>query len=250
VSTRFHESSGRRPSSRPLTDRQRRILEAATQVFAERGFEGAATAEIAQRAEVSEGTMFKRFRTKKDLLLAVTGPYLLEIGAPDLAPVLESALADENPGLERLLHAIIRDRIEFARKHPAVIRILVQEAPFHPEILDGLSGIGSRMFALIERFQRTGEIDRGLRPATVARLIFSAILSHLLARVFVRLREDDEARSIDETVQVLVRGLAPARLQQGGTRHDPDFKRTKRDPDQRADARRPRDGGWQGRDPR
>src|SRR6266568_7104143 len=150
--------------------------------------------------------MFKRFRTKKDLLLAVTGPYLLEIGAPDLVPVLESALADERGGFERLLRAIIRDRIEFARNHPAVIRILVQEAPFHPEILDSLSGIGSRMLTLIERFQRTGEIDPELSPATVARLIFSAILGHLLARVFVRLHEHDEPRSIDETVQVLVRG--------------------------------------------
>ena len=92
----------------------------------------------------------------------------------------------------------------------AVVRILVQEAPFHPEILDSLSGIGSRMLALIERFQRIGEIDPALRPATVARLIFAAIVSHLLARVFVRLHEDDEPRSIDETVQVLVRGLAPA----------------------------------------
>ena len=197
--------------ARPFTDRQHRILQAATEVFAERGFEGAATAEIAQRAEVSEGTMFKRFRTKKDLLLAVTGPYLLEIGAPDLVPVLESALAVENGALERLLRAIIRDRIEFARNHPAAIRILVQEAPFHPEILDSLTGIGSRMLALIERFQRTGEIDPELRPTTVARLIFAAIVSHLLARVFVRLHDDDEPRSIDETVQVLVRGLAPAR---------------------------------------
>ncbi len=195
---------------RPLTDRQHRILEAATEVFAERGFEGAATAEIAQRAEVSEGSMFKRFRTKKDLLLAVTGPYLLEIGAPDLGPILESALADGG-GFEPLLQAVIRDRLEFARNHPAVIRILVQEAPFHPEILDGLSGLGSRMLGLIERFQRSGEIDPGLRPVTVTRFIFSAILSHLLARVFVRLRDDDEPRSIDETVQILVRGLAPGR---------------------------------------
>jgi AcrR family transcriptional regulator len=125
VSTRFPASMGGLAPRRPLTDRQHRILQAATQVFAERGFEGAATAEIAQRAQVSEGAMFKRFRTKKDLLLAVTGPYLLEIGAPDLVPGLASALADESGGLEPLLRAIIRDRIEFARNHPAVIRILV-----------------------------------------------------------------------------------------------------------------------------
>jgi len=202
-------AAGAEPN-RPLTDRQRRILEAATQIFAERGFEGAATAEIAQRAQVSEGTMFKRFRTKKDLLLAVTGPYLLEIGAPNMRPLLKSAVTDGSGGFESLLHAIIRDRIQFARAHPEIIRILVQEAPFHPEILDSLSGLGSTLLGLIERYQRTGEIDPALAPVTVARLIFSAILGHLLTRVFVRLREDDEQRAIDETVRILVRGLAPA----------------------------------------
>src|SRR5260370_39925107 len=141
--------------------------------------------------------MLKRFRTKKDLLLAVTGPYLLEIGAPDLVPVLESALAEERGGLEPLLRAIIRDRIEFARNHPAVIRILVQEAPFHPEILDSLSGIGSRMLALIERFQRSGEIDPALSPATPARPIFAGIVSHFLARAFGRVPQDVLPRPAD-----------------------------------------------------
>ena len=40
------------------TEKQRRILEAAVEVFAERGFAGTPTAEIAKRAGVAEGTIF------------------------------------------------------------------------------------------------------------------------------------------------------------------------------------------------
>jgi len=192
-----------------LTPRQRRILEAAADVFAERGFEGATTAVIAQRAGVAEGTIFKRFRTKRDLLLAVVGPYLLEVGAVGLRPILESALRDGSASLEEFLQAVVTDRLEFARAHPEMIRILVQESPFHPEVLGSLSGFGSTFLRVVERFQRSGQVDPALPPATVARIVLSTTVGHLLAQVFVLLRDVDEESAIEHTVRVLVRGLAP-----------------------------------------
>jgi AcrR family transcriptional regulator len=50
-----------------ITDKQ--ILEAARAIFLEEGF-GAQTAKIARRANVSEGSIFKRFPTKEALFLA------------------------------------------------------------------------------------------------------------------------------------------------------------------------------------
>jgi AcrR family transcriptional regulator len=58
--------------SRPVTITTDQILEAAREVFLEKGF-GASTAEIAQRAGVSEGSLFNRFATKEDLFLAAIG---------------------------------------------------------------------------------------------------------------------------------------------------------------------------------
>lgn len=48
-----------------VTPKQLSILEAAIDVFAEKGFSAAATSEIAQRAGVAEGTIFRYYRTKK-----------------------------------------------------------------------------------------------------------------------------------------------------------------------------------------
>ena len=53
---------------RPATIRDDQILEAARGLFLERGF-AVSTADIAARAGVSEGTLFKRFPTKADLFL-------------------------------------------------------------------------------------------------------------------------------------------------------------------------------------
>lgn len=55
--------------ARPALIKDETILEAARDVFLERGFL-ATTAEVADRAKVSEGTVFKRFKSKEDLFRA------------------------------------------------------------------------------------------------------------------------------------------------------------------------------------
>ena len=54
---------------RPVTIQDSAILDAARRVFLAHGYQ-ASTIEIARRAGVSEGSLFKRFRTKTDLFIA------------------------------------------------------------------------------------------------------------------------------------------------------------------------------------
>lgn len=61
--------------ARPVTIRNETIVDAARQVFLERGIQ-ATTAEVAARAGVSEGSVFKRFRTKVELFRAAMGAEL------------------------------------------------------------------------------------------------------------------------------------------------------------------------------
>jgi AcrR family transcriptional regulator len=77
-----------------------RILAAAIELFAERGYE-ASTAEIAARAGVGEATLFRRFPTKEDLITAIVSMMLEEAAA-----VAASCLEEEDPwrGVERFLY--------------------------------------------------------------------------------------------------------------------------------------------------
>ncbi len=77
-----------------------RIIDAAIELFAERGYE-ASTAEIAARAGVGEATLFRRFPTKEDLITAIVSMMLEEAAA-----VAASCLEEEDPwrGVERFLY--------------------------------------------------------------------------------------------------------------------------------------------------
>jgi AcrR family transcriptional regulator len=58
---------------RRATARRQQILDGAAGVFAEKGFARATTKEIAQSADVSEGTIYNYFDSKADLLIGLMG---------------------------------------------------------------------------------------------------------------------------------------------------------------------------------
>jgi AcrR family transcriptional regulator len=69
-----------RPLRADAERNRKRLLDAAAEVFAEHGLE-ASTAEIARRAGVGHGTVFRRFPTKDDLVAAIVVDRLGEITA-------------------------------------------------------------------------------------------------------------------------------------------------------------------------
>jgi AcrR family transcriptional regulator len=68
--------------ARPVSIKPETIIEAARQVFLERGIQ-ATTAEVAERAGISEGTIFKRYKSKIDLFRAAMGADLAEPNWPE-----------------------------------------------------------------------------------------------------------------------------------------------------------------------
>lgn len=80
-----------RPLRADAERNRKRLLDAAAEVFAEQGLE-ASTAEIARRAGVGHGTVFRRFPTKDDLVAAIVVDRLGEI-----AESATALLADTPP---------------------------------------------------------------------------------------------------------------------------------------------------------
>ena len=70
------------PQLEYLSDKQRRVIESAIALFSEQGFDKTSTKEIAQRANVAEGTVFKQFKSKRMLLYAGLIPILRDHIAP------------------------------------------------------------------------------------------------------------------------------------------------------------------------
>nr|WP_088504997.1 TetR/AcrR family transcriptional regulator [Burkholderia ubonensis] len=83
----------RAPGGRKSQQRVQDILRAGRDVFAEKGYEHATAAEIAQRVGVSEATVFSYFRGKRELCARVIADWYdeiiaaFELGMPQDAPV-------------------------------------------------------------------------------------------------------------------------------------------------------------------
>ncbi|KWB40233.1 TetR family transcriptional regulator [Burkholderia ubonensis] len=83
----------RAPAGRKSQKRVQDILRAGRDVFAEKGYEHATAAEIAQRVGVSEATVFSYFRGKRELCARVIADWYdeiiaaFELGMPQDAPV-------------------------------------------------------------------------------------------------------------------------------------------------------------------
>lgn len=108
---------------RQREETRERILEAAVEAFAEMGFRGASTREIARRASTNQGLITYHFRSKEDLWRAAADGIFERLGA-QLAERMEAL--DLTDPRERAREAI-RQYVRFAAAHPELFRIMVDE---------------------------------------------------------------------------------------------------------------------------
>jgi AcrR family transcriptional regulator len=78
---------------RRIAARKAQLLDAAAHVFSHKGYEKTTTKEIAEVADVSEGTLFNYFATKRELLIGVAKAYADEV-ASDIESVQGETFED------------------------------------------------------------------------------------------------------------------------------------------------------------
>lgn len=192
-----------------------RILRAAIDVIAERGFRGAATSEIARRAGVAEGTIFRHFKTKDLLLRHIVEPFVQRVLAPMALRGTGQLLEADYSSFAEFLRAVARNRLEVARDHVSLLRILAQELPLNPELRAMLiRHVGGQLIPeflrVIRRHQDRGELARE-PPDAILRLVLSTFGGYFVTRFLILPdRPWDDDAEIERMVRFITRGLAPA----------------------------------------
>ena len=106
-----------------------RLVTAAAEVFAERGYEGARVQEIVRRAGLSTGAIYTNFRNKADLLLAAVGiaPVDSLFATMELAGDVADGLrfaGHELPTARRDTRPLLFEAMVAARRDPEVAALL------------------------------------------------------------------------------------------------------------------------------
>ncbi len=156
---------------RRIAARQKRILEAAATIFIEKGYERSTTREIADAADVSEGTLYNYFTSKRDLLLGL---------CQEFAEETTEAIANvQATSVEDMLTQVLANRFQHVRSR-RLLTLIVDQSRLDPEVRhyyvgQALSRIISEAEQQIQAMTADG-ITRPVNPAIAARTVIGAMM--------------------------------------------------------------------------
>lgn len=158
--------AGAEPESAPARSRaetRRRLVEAGTALFAERGLHGATSARIARRAGVASGTFYLHFRDKHALFHEIVFDAFEQLRQRQ-----ERAAAGHAPGPAEQ-RARLEDLVDFTEENRELIRVLfargAESAAIAEELHERVAlDIESRLLSLAAE----GRAPEGLHPAAAA----------------------------------------------------------------------------------
>lgn len=198
----------RRKDTRPAE-----LLDAALDVFAEKGFAAARMEDIAARAGAAKGTLYLYFASKEAVFEALVRTLVV----PNLDRAEAIAAAHTGP-VAPLLRQVVPHVAAIIRDGRLVVlpRLLIGELHKFPALARFYkTTVADRGLALIASMHRRGVVAGEFRPQdseAVARLVVAPILMLALWRtLFAPLEAEplDPARVLDAHVDNLLRGLGP-----------------------------------------
>lgn len=198
-----------------MTEKQIRIIQAAVEIFAHKGYSATSTSEIAQRAGVAEGTIFRHYKTKKQLFLSIVSPVMAKFIAPFILRDFYKLLEENYESFPDFLRAVLRNRLAFVMKNGPVIKILLHEIPFHEELQQQFKEqifpqVAGPIERIVVHFQERGELIN-LAPQTLIRLSVSIMAGYILTRCYILPgNEWNDEEEIERAVQFIMHGLTPA----------------------------------------
>jgi len=190
-----------------------RITAAALELFAERSYEAATTQAIAKRAGVTERTLFKHFKNKESLFVRTAYPALLKLLRPVALGQLRRVLEARGGEFRATIRSIVEERVSFALKHPAVVKLVAQEILLRPAFRQvAFKFITEEMGPTLEAFfadaRATGQM-RDVPTSLALRTLVSNVLGFVVARIVVLPEAGwDDEREVGAIADLILDGLA------------------------------------------
>ncbi len=161
-----------------------KILSSATQVFAEKGFQYATMAEIAEKAGISTGLTYSYFKNKLDVLLSIIVDFLQHINQRNAAQLntFENPLDKIYAVFHNFENLVIRDENDFH-----LVKVLNEGLPHlvmisdpdlqekRQKIIEENRTLINTVDKIISEGQNKGVFDSSLSPSVMRQILCGAI---------------------------------------------------------------------------
>lgn len=187
-------------------ERVEAILAAALAVFSERGYENAAVSEIAERAGVAEGTVYKYCESKRALLIKVIEQWyqgMVETYARDLPGI---------SGIRERLRFVIWRHLRTIYDNPQLCRLMFQEIRsehdyYELDVHGTIRRYSKFVMDVVEEGVRAGEF-RGDIPLPLIRDMVFGCIEHRAWNYISGRGDLDIEETADQLLSMLCDGLA------------------------------------------
>lgn len=204
-----------------LPDKEKRILEAAIQISNEKGFSSTTTSEIAKKAGVAEGTIFRYFKTKKDIMHGI----LLQAVKIAADKVVLTSLGkifknEKQKDLRAILKDILIDRLELVQKFFPMFRVILSEALFHEDIREVMynnlfTKMEQQILAFYKKMAESGQIRTDIEPMIIMRNIIGSFFAFIGQKMLFtdNFKLSENEKEIDDMISLLIDGISPQKQQ-------------------------------------
>jgi TetR/AcrR family transcriptional regulator, mexJK operon transcriptional repressor len=192
--------AGGRPTQEEAARRDERLLDVATAMFMERGFDATSIDAVAEAAGVSKPTVYARYPGKRELFAAVLRARI-HSWLPPLSTAAEAAASEVSAkDIETTLHDISREMLSSATAPGAAAlhRILAAQAIQFPELVklaheEGWLRAARAIAGLLQKFAARGQIKLE-GPEQTADLFLNLVLGHSVRLALYGMAIDPEVQ--------------------------------------------------------
>lgn len=182
-----------------------KIIEAALNVFGEKGYYNATISDIARKAGVAEGTIYEYFGSKEDLLFAIPGEIT------DTAVDLYESIYPYITSAEDKIRGIIRAYYTLYKGNPEYSSLVLLDIKHNRKFKESESYKAVRratdlMLRAIREGIDSGEFLKDLDPYMVRSMILGTI-EHIFFRWHLGGRTPDLNDFSDEMTELMMRGI-------------------------------------------
>ena len=179
--------------------RHDRIIEAASRLFREQGYEDVKMEAIAAAAEVAIGTIYNYYRNKGDLLVAIVS---LEV--EEVLRAGEDVITDPPPGVEDAVDALVGGYVEHSLHYLSKemwrqARAISPTQPMSPfgETYAALDlALARQTCELLQKLQALGLLSLEADPANLGEVIFNNTNMNFIVFVKTEAMEMAELRNL------------------------------------------------------
>jgi len=193
-----------------IPPKQQQVLAASLELFAQQGFDNTTTKQIAEKAGVAEGTVYRRYKNKDELLAGVLAPFMTQVLPNLIKEFAQQVVARPYLTRHEMISSIVQNRLDFIKENGAILRVLMREVSVRNDLRSQFithAGplLQANLFPVLDRLKANGELV-DWPDSRIAQFMIGTMLTEL---VRVVLLPEDVSSAAPFIIEFIEKGLAP-----------------------------------------